>query len=99
MTHTLPYNDRAIRAAAALDNKRTRYTITGKTGLMLVVLPGDPEPSRTYYVRYQVGKGASRRQGYDPIGSAKHFSCAQAWDRASEIIRAEIGRASCRERV
>ena len=87
----LAYNDRAARAAAPLDGKRTKFSIAGHPGLVLDVTPGDPEPSRRWFVRYQVGRGTGRRQGYDAIGDIKHWSIAQAWEDASRIIREAQG--------
>ena len=85
---SLPYNDRAARAAQPIDGKRTRYSIDGKPGLQLVVSPGDPEPSRRWYVRYQVGYGRKdRRRGNDSLGDIKHWSIAQAWEKACELVR------------
>ena len=84
---SLPYNDRAAKAAQPLDGKRTR-SVDGKPGLQLVVSPGDPEPSRRWYVRYQVGYGRkARRRGNDAIGDIKHWTIAQAWEKACEIVR------------
>ncbi len=90
---SLPYNDRSAKGALPIGGKRTRYSVVGAPGLQLVVSPGNPEPSRRWYVRYQVGHGrTARRRGNDPIGDIKHWSLAQAWDKAREIIRnAEIG--------
>ena len=87
----IAYNDRAARAAAPLDGKRTKYSITGHPGLVLDVTPGDPDSSRRWFVRYQVGRGTGRRQGYNAIGDIKHWSIAQAWEDASRIIREAQG--------
>ena len=68
--------------------QRTRYSVVGKPGLQLVVSPGDLEPTRRWYVRYQVGRGRDeRRRGNDAIGDIKHWSIAQAWEKATQIIR------------
>jgi len=87
----LAYNDRAVRAATTIGGKRTKYSITGHPGLVLDVTPGEPEPSRRWFVRYQVGRGSSRRQGYDAIGDIKHWTVGQAWEKASQIIRGAQG--------
>lgn len=84
---TLPYNDRSLRNAPAINGKRTKYSIEGKRGLFLIVSVVNEQPSRTWYVRYQTGKGSSRRQAMTLIGDFGHYSPAQAWDRASDIIR------------
>ena len=82
----ITYNDRAARGAQPAGGKRTRFSVADRPGLVLDVQPGDP-PSRRWYVRYQVGKGANRRQGYDLIGDLAHWSIAQAWEFASKVIR------------
>jgi integrase len=87
----LAYNDRAVRSSQPVDGKRTKYSIIGHPGLVLIVTPGSPEPSRRWFVRYQVGRGDDRRQGYDAIGDIKHWSVGQAWETATKIIRSAQG--------
>ncbi len=83
----IKYNPSAAKNAMPIGGKRTAYTVEGRAGLVLMVSPGMPDPARRWYVRYQVGKGAGRRQGFDLIGDLSHWSHGQAWDRACEIIR------------
>ena len=82
----ISYTAAAAKAAQPIDKKRTRFRVTGRPGLVLDVMPGEPV-ARRWYVRYQVGRGAARRQGYDLIGDLAHWSHGQAWDRACELIR------------
>ena len=86
----IAYVDRAAKGALPLNGTRTRYSVQGKPGLVLDVQPGDPI-KRRWYVRYQVGKGSGRRQGYDLIGDTAHWSIAQAWEFASKTIREARG--------
>lgn len=86
----LPNDAKKIAAAAAENGKRTRYTITGVEGLFLECLP---DAGRSWFVRYEVGRGRiGRKQHTRRLGSADAkdhdaLTFAQARDRAREVRR------------
>jgi integrase len=80
---------RTIDDAAAIDGKRTKFTIEGAPGL---VLECGPDGGRVWFVRYQIGHGrGGRTRRYQRIGSfdraaADHLTFGQAKDRSKELI-------------
>ena len=83
----LQNHPRVVVKAAAVDGRRTRYTIEGVKGLLLDCKPGG---ERTWFVRYQVGHGAHRTERFYRIGSfdqgADDFkTLGQAIDAAAAV--------------
>lgn len=79
---------RLIAKAAALNGRRTRYSITGVQGLQLDCLP---DGTRNWYCRYQVGNGDHRKERYLRLGSfgdrdPDYLTFGQARDRAHEAL-------------
>lgn len=81
----LTRNHLAITRAACVNGKRTLYTIQGVKGLELFVLPTG---TRTWRVRYQIGKGASRILRRYTIGDANVINFGQATTKAIEVMSA-----------
>lgn len=84
---TLADHPRTIAAATAIEGRRTRYTIAGTTGLFLDC---QPTGERTWYVRYQVGHGATRKERFYRLGSfdpkaADYLTYAEAKERAHDV--------------
>ena len=79
---------RLIAKAAAINGHRTRYSITGVQGLQLDCLP---DGTRSWYCRYQVGSGRTRKERHLRLGSFSdrdpdYLSFGQAKDRAHEAL-------------
>ncbi|WP_298601292.1 site-specific integrase [uncultured Sphingorhabdus sp.] len=79
---TLKANHRQILAAKPVDGKKTRYRIEGVPGLWLYV---SPSGVRTWYARYQIGSGKTRRERWYRIGDATSTPLATATERAKSV--------------
>lgn len=79
----IPRNQLKIDRACCADGRRTVYRVEGVPGLELdVQLSG----KRTWRVRYQVGKGASRGERRYTIGDARVIGLGRATEKAQEVI-------------
>ena len=65
MTAAIPFNTMALEKAAPRDGKQTEYKVRDVPGLTLMV---QPTGLATFWVRYQVGKGADRKFRREKIG-------------------------------
>jgi integrase len=84
---SLKNHARVVRQAAAIAGRRTRFGIDGVRGLILDCLPTG---ERSWYVRYQVGHGDTRKERFYRLGSANigaddYLTLGQAIDRASDV--------------
>src|SRR5436309_2427007 len=71
----LPFNSQAVDAAAPLNGKQTEYRIEGERGLVLVITP---EGTGSYYFRFTVGQGRTRRFRSERIGRRDEISLHDA---------------------
>ena len=84
----LQAHPRVVATATAIDGKRTKYSITGASGLLLECAP---DGSRSWYARYQVGHGRSgRTRRYQRLGSfdpkaPDYLTLGQAKDKAGAL--------------
>ena len=79
----IPRNQLKIDRACCADGRRTVYRVQGVPGLELdVQLSG----KRTWRVRYQVGKGASRGERRYTIGDARVIGLGRATEKAYEVV-------------
>src|SRR5262245_6772721 len=87
----LPKNVKTIASVLATDPKAAvRYKIAGEQGLRLAHYPSG---QATWLVRYQVGKGANRREYTRELGDAKLIPLADAIESAKAKRRtAEEGK-------
>ena len=79
----IPRNQLKIDRARCVDGRRTFYRVEGVPGLELDV---QPSGKRTWRVRYQVGKGASRGERRYTIGDARAIGLGRATEKAYEVI-------------
>jgi integrase len=80
----VPFNDKAVaRIARQRTAKQTEWKIEGVPGLSLAVKPSG---TATYYVRYQAGTGAARRQRREAIGRHGLIPLHEARKRALAIM-------------
>lgn len=75
-------NQLVIDRAKASEGKVTFYRVAGVPGLELRV---SPEGWRSWYVRYQVGRGKDRKERRFLIGDAVSIKLGQATDKAAEV--------------
>ena len=78
----LKANHRHVLAAKPIDGKRTRYRIEGVPGLWLYFRPNGV---RTWYARYDVKSGQSRKQSWFRIGDGTSIGLSQAISLAKEV--------------
>jgi integrase len=79
----LPKNVRAIEAVRP-GSRQVNYRIKGERGLVLVV---HPSGRKVWFVRYQVGRGKTRRQRWHEIGDlSESKSLAKACAEAKHIV-------------
>lgn len=79
----IPRNQKAVPSAAAIGGRRTTYSVEGVEGLFLLVTPAG---SRSWLVRYSIGKGrAGRRQRTVTLGDAQTIKLADAAERARQL--------------
>lgn len=78
-------NQLKIDRAACVDGRRTVYRVEGVPGLELDVTPNG---ARTWRVRYQVGKGAARKERRYTVGDARAIGLGKATEKAQEVIAA-----------
>jgi integrase len=76
-------NQLKIDRARCVDGRRTVYRVEGVPGLELDV---QPSGKRTWRVRYQVGKGASRSERRYTIGDARSIGLGPATEKAREVF-------------
>jgi integrase len=78
----LPFNVQAIDAAVPLNGTQTEYRIEGERGLVLIVTP---EGVASYYFRYTIGRGRSRKFHSKKLGRRDEMKLADARQRAEEL--------------
>lgn len=82
---TIARNQLKIDRAACIDGRRTVFRVDGVPGLELDLTPNG---ARTWRVRYQVGKGAARKERRYTIGDARAIGLGKATEKAYEVIAA-----------
>ena len=79
----LPHNQRAIDGLKPLNGKRTTYTSSAVTGLVLEVMPSG---SKSWRVRYRTPGGRRGKTRVFTIGDASIVKLGPAVDKAREIV-------------
>lgn len=84
--NVLPYNDAAIASARVAEGEKAKeYKIEGVPGLTLIVAKSG---TATFYVRYQVGKGAGKKFRREQVGRHPLIKLKDAKAKAVELMTA-----------